>query len=65
MSENGDTVTMAIVFSTSVMGMMAANFISGEVLVKRKKKKKRSSKDGKKKQHKSKRKRQDEVIVEI
>jgi len=64
MSENGDTVTMAIVFSTSVMGMMAANFISGEVLVKRKKKKKRS-KDGKKKQHKSKRKRQDEVIVEI
>jgi hypothetical protein len=49
MSENGDTVTMAIVFSTSVMGMMAANFISGEVLVKRKKKKKRSSKDGKKK----------------
>ena len=64
MSENGDTVTMAIVFSTSVMGMMASNFISGEVLVKRKKKKKRS-KDGKKKQHKSKRKRQDEVIVEI
>jgi hypothetical protein len=49
MSENGDTVTMAIVFSMSVMGMLAANFISGEVLAKRKKKKKRSSKDGKKK----------------
>ena len=49
MSENGDTLTMAVVFSTSVMGMMAANFISGEVLVKRKKKKKRSGKDGKKK----------------
>jgi hypothetical protein len=59
MSENGDTVTMAIIFSTSLMGMMAANFISGEVLAKKKKKKKRSSKDGKKKSHKSKRKREE------
>ncbi len=59
MSENGDTVTMAIIFSTSLMGMMGANFISGEVLAKKKKKKKRSSKDGKKKSHKSKRKREE------
>lgn len=51
---NGDTVTMAVVFSLSLLGMMAANFISGEVLMK-KKKKKRSSKEKKKKHRSSKR----------
>lgn len=52
--QNGDTVTMAVIFSLSLLGMMAANFISGEVLMK-KRKKKRSSKEKKKKHRSSKR----------